>query len=485
MSLQKKKVFFVCSSYDGTPLDGAEFIDKISKKLDTLGIETCGVVTHFKEVKDYFDARNLPCYYLPDFKEKYPIKNLEAELTEIEKKYDITLEKIIVGDFDYNHSNRRKAEEMLLHVFRFWEDVVDKYDLDYVIGGEQRYLNLVGHAVCRKKKAKYLALMRAPFPNTFVLSRDVCGYMTTLQRYWEKNRDKPITAEERRKAEDYIQSILSKEKKNEAFNLYDTTPKINAAKIRFFITRAYKSFFVDRLRTPYSKPWRGLYNYVMRIIRSKVARLLYDRPHKGEKYIFFPLHIEWDSPIIVWNPLFINQLYIIQHISRNLPYGYKLYVKEHPCDTGGTKIRQLYNIKKTRAVRLINPSVDSFELERNAEAIIVIAGTVGWEGLLINKPVINVGRAYYEISDLTWKVCDLSKLDEVIKKALTENRYDRETLLRFITAFMKVSYTGKIGFSQLYYGNESNRDIVLSDENITAVSEGIKKQITEDAYLLD
>ena len=296
------------------------------------------------------------------------------------------------------------------------------------------------------------------------------------------HKDEELADEETREIDAYINSIIKT--RDRPFQI-DSKPRITLAKLRFFMERAYKSFFIERLRTPYSKPWRGLYNYVMKLIRSKLSRFLYSRPDYNEKYIFFPLNVEYDAPVLVWNPIFMNQLFLIEIISRNLPVDYTLYVKEHPNDIGGNSLTKLYKIKKIPKVKLINATEDSHKLIRNSSAVLVVAGTPGWEALLLEKSVIGLGRAYYDPMDIIWKVRDLSKLGDTIKKAITESRYDKNILYRFISAYGKVSYPGMIYFTQLYRSNESNRDFVLSEENIRNVADGIRKQITEDAYLLD
>lgn len=484
MSSKGFKIVIICNSFDGTPLDGAMFIDKVSKKLEKDDFATVSIVTFFKEVEMYFNNKGRECHYVPEGKEKYKINDLKKELREIEERYNTNLEKIMVGDYDYYHHNQKKAQEAMLRIFRFWEDYLNKENPDYILGGGQRFVNLIPYTVCKKRDTKFLIMSNTPFPHTFCFSEDMCGHITTLNKYWELNSEKKLTDEEKTKVEEYINSILSYEKRSEAFYLYDTTPRINLTKLKFFLDRAYKSFFIERLRTPYSQPWRGAYKYAVKIIRSKLSKILYSKPYYNEKYIFFPLHVEWDSPILVWNPLFVNQLFLIRIISRNLPYGVKLYVKEHPCDTGGTEIRQLYRIKRTPNVRLIKPEEDSLELIKKSEVMLVIAGTAGWETLLLGKSLINVGKAYFETPDVTWKVRDLSIIGDIIKSAIEENKYDEERFFRFVSAFMKVSYPGMMNFTQLYYGNESNRDVVLSEENIKNMASGIKKQLTEDAYLL-
>ncbi|MCK4491595.1 MAG: hypothetical protein KAU03_03160 [Candidatus Altiarchaeales archaeon] len=482
MNNKRLKLCLIAGSRDGTQLDGARFNFLVGRRLQGYGFDIC-YVTFSQEIHDYFSRKNEECIYIPEKKEDYTVNNLEKELRGVEEKYECIVEEIFVGDYDYYHSpNREKSLDVMVKIFRFWEDYLEKEKPNYIIGGGQRFIHMIPYTVCKKRDTKFLVLSTTPFPETFCFSENILGHISTLDKYWELNKGKELTNEEIKEVEEYVKSIT--ETKERPFQI-DSTPYVNPAKLRFFLERAYKSFFTERLRTPYSQPWRGAYKYALKIIRSELSKILYSKPDYNEKYIFFPLHVEWDSVMLVWNPLFINQVFLIKILSRSLPSDVTLYVKEHPNDVGGTPLTQLKRIKDTPKVKLIHPQEDSHEIIKNSRSVLVIAGTPGWEGLLMGKTVINVGRTYYEISGLTWGVKDITQLSDIIKKAIKENKENRKTLHRFIAAFQKVTYPGRIYFTQLYYSNEINRDLVLSEENIKNVAAGIKKQLTDDLYLLE
>ncbi|RLA64060.1 MAG: hypothetical protein DRQ88_11530 [Epsilonproteobacteria bacterium] len=479
METRKPRITFIAAPFDGTYEDGAEFLLKVSEKLKE--DFHLSYVTMFKTIHDIFKSKGVGCTYLPDKLGDYylptglphPYRATELHqkhLTAIEEKYGCCVEEILVGDYDQDHSNRREAMENLIKTFWFWEEHIREQKPEYIIGSGQRYINLIAHTLCKKRDTKFLVMSPSPFPNTFYLTEDLRGRFPELNQQVELNYGAELSNAEEETAKRYIKSIINTDKR---YFQPDSTPHLNAAKIKFFLGRAHKSFFIEQLRTPYSKPWRGAYNYALKMIRSKVAKTIYSKPDYTEKYIFFPLHVEWDSPILVWNPLFINQLFLIKIIARSLPSDTTLYVKEHISDIGGTPLTQLKKIQDTPKVKLINPQEDSHKLIKNSEIVLVIAGTAGWEGVLMEKPVISVGNTYY--SKLTWNVRDLTQLQDTIKKARKGTKADTEEVYKFIAAFQKRINPGNISFTQLYYSNKSNREQMLSEENIEKVAEGIRR----------
>jgi len=471
------KIVHVADSFDGTHLDGAKLLFEICRKLKNKKNIKSTCVCHSKEQYNYFQKKKLSSFYYPSIIKKIKIGNLNKELEFIEKKYDCSVEQILVGDYDYNHSvPRKKAFADMVRIFKFWEDFIEKEKPDFILGGGQRFVHLIPYNVCKVKKTKFLTIFSSIIPNTFNITESVKGNLTKLDKYWEDNKDKNLTKKEKEEVKEYIKSIIKKERKP---FVRDSKPKLNPKKIKYALDRIYASFFVERRSTPYLRPWRGIKKYILKIIRSKISKLYYSKPKK-EKYIFFPLHVEWDSPIIVWNPRFIHQERLVELISKNLPAGYKLYVKSHPNDIGGNTLSQLKTIKNLPNVKLLNPSENSHDLIKNSRAVTVIAGTVGWEALLYGKPVIVFGSTYYKNIGSTYNVNNLSKINERIREALKNGKKDKQKLHRFVNAYMENVYPGQMTFSALYYSNKSNRNEVLNQKNIKKISNSLIKGLTSD-----
>ena len=53
------------------------------------------------------------------------------------------------------------------------------------------------------------------------------------------------------------------------------------------------------------------------------------------------------------------------------------------------------NISKLYNVRIIDPSVSTFDLGKAAKATLTVTGTAGWEAYLLGRPVIVLGDVFY------------------------------------------------------------------------------------------
>lgn len=96
---------------------------------------------------------------------------------------------------------------------------------------------------------------------------------------------------------------------------------------------------------------------------------------------------------------FADQFYTINLISRMLPKGSKLLVKEHPsmftrvCDVKARNIYHFKQLNKLENVVLCPLEIDSFKLIDNAKVVLNITGTVALESYVRKTPVILFGRS--------------------------------------------------------------------------------------------
>jgi len=128
----------------------------------------------------------------------------------------------------------------------------------------------------------------------------------------------------------------------------------------------------------------------------------------------------------------------------------------------------LRRIKSIGNVRLISPYVESHDLIRQASAVLSITGTLGWEAVLYEVPVITFGDAFYNAFDLVYRARDVRLLPDLISEAITHFRPDRELLLKFIAAMFLGTYEGF---------RPSTDSYVLTDENIRRVARALVAEL--------
>ncbi len=116
----------------------------------------------------------------------------------------------------------------------------------------------------------------------------------------------------------------------------------------------------------------------------------------GERYIYFPLHLQPELTTSALGGAYADQLSALEILSRMLPEGYWIYVKDNPKQTemqrGPLFFKRLTALKN---VRLVDLGLSSRDLIKASEGVALITGTAGWESLFYGKPVLAFGRAWY------------------------------------------------------------------------------------------
>lgn len=178
-----------------------------------------------------------------------------------------------------------------------------------------------------------------------------------------------------------------------------------------------------------------------RISRTISAKKYYKKLSdiKNEKYFYFPLHFPEDSQLIVRGKPFMSQEFIVEVVSRYIPYPYKLVVKEHPHSRGFYNMKMLKRIHDLHNVILLPPLTNSHLIIPKADAVVVINSTVGFEALLYKKPVISLEDSFYRGLGLTLNVNHLDDLEFIVPKALNWKITD-EMLNEFLLSLYNSSY---------------------------------------------
>ncbi len=124
----------------------------------------------------------------------------------------------------------------------------------------------------------------------------------------------------------------------------------------------------------------------------------------NKNYIYFALHYQPERTSMPEGDVFENQHLMIDILSKSLPKGWFLYVKEHPFQFTRTDIRKMNfrvpafyrRILRYKNVKLVSLETNSKELIQNCQAAVTLTGSTGWEALVNQKPVITfAASAWY------------------------------------------------------------------------------------------
>lgn len=116
-------------------------------------------------------------------------------------------------------------------------------------------------------------------------------------------------------------------------------------------------------------------------------------PDFNEKYVYVPLHY---SPECTSSPqgggIYADQVLFIDILSRSLPKGIRIYVKENPAQSAFGREKEFYDrLRKIRNVKIIRIDTNQQELIQKSLAIATLTGTAGYEGQFFGKPFLMFG----------------------------------------------------------------------------------------------
>ncbi|KLE11780.1 hypothetical protein AF80_00080 [Aliarcobacter butzleri L355] len=192
-----------------------------------------------------------------------------------------------------------------------------------------------------------------------------------------------------------------------------------------------------------------LYDNPIKNYRSKLfkditkSRTIYslDEIESGN-YIFFPLHAEPEIAITNYARFYQNQIEVIRNIALQLPSNFKLLVKEHPRNIGRRSMGYYKKILDIPNVDFVDFYLPSIEVVKKSKLIIVLSGNIGFEAVLLGKPVISLGNTPYNMlpNHIVNYVDNIKYLYDEIKKTIINHQNDSNTIKKYISAVIKNSF---------------------------------------------
>jgi hypothetical protein len=135
--------------------------------------------------------------------------------------------------------------------------------------------------------------------------------------------------------------------------------------------------------------------------------------------VYYPLHTEPETALQAFSPEYFYQLSCIAALSRDLPAGVRLAVKETYAGVGRRPTDFYAQIREFKNVVMIKMMELGPEVIRRADAVATITGTGGFEAAVMGKPVISFGRHnIYNFLPHVLCVTDESELKSQLAAAL-------------------------------------------------------------------
>lgn len=144
----------------------------------------------------------------------------------------------------------------------------------------------------------------------------------------------------------------------------------------------------------------------------------FEDPVEGEKYIYVPLHLIPESTTFVQAPLYVNELNNIEMLSKAIPAGWKIYVKEHQSMVGERAVEFYDKVKKIPNVKLVrfNYYNDPKPWITKSQGVYTVTGTAAYEAALLGKRSIILGEMSCQVIEGINKLNSFRDLSKAVKE---------------------------------------------------------------------
>lgn len=346
------------------------------------------------------------------------------------------------------------------------------------------------YAVAKKLGIKTIDMQVARIGNRFLLTEDFRCF-TGVEKIFEKIRAKKYASPFSKEAKKFLTEF--RRNPRPYFPIFIQFG--NKARLKFLvlhnIIRTLKMVLelakIKLFRTlPAGQksipPFRFFVELIWKKIRGLAALSLCQKPAAGEEYAFFPLQMEPEVGNSILSPVYANYIETARLAAKSLPVRFKLYVKEHPAMRGIRKLSYYRKILQIPNVRLIDDTLSGHSMISSARIVLTNVSTVGWEAILLKKPVITFGNIFYNKLSWVQKCEDPEKLPDLVQKALNfEVRSDDQELLDFLAAIMEDSVPFDFaGIMDKRCSDQEAPQIVRSSEGFEDLARLIAAKIKKD-----
>lgn len=425
-------------------LPEVEFLAPIAKQLITKG-NKIGFILFHEAGAEMLEKENIPffnIYNLIDIIKSAKIDN--DTVNRISNNFNLTnIRQLYMHEvLGYNRSNELELAEKVVAYLQILDNIFSGNSVKCVIqelGGFSA--NQCVYHASRKNNIEHVFYEPSAFSKRIVFNLN--SYYSDIP---DRIMSSQFTDETRKEVEHYLEAYLQNKSMvipfKDKYSFADMTfNKIfnleNARRLKRKILHKY----IQKKREEYDEiGWVIKYSF-LKLIRRILFNSYYRTPDFSDKYIYFPFHVPHDVQLTSRSRLFYFQEGFVEYLSRIIPYGYKLYIKEHPASIGGHSFFVLRKILKQNSnIVLIHSKTNSYDLIKNAALVVSLNSKVGFEAIMQGKKVVVAGDAFYKGKGVTYDVNDLSELESMIAHALNSELQPKKKIIEFLIKVYKWSY---------------------------------------------
>lgn len=402
--------------------------------------------------------------------------DIDKELYKFQLEYNLPINEIIYADRLLINYHEEKRKKVLYLLIRFAINTLQNNKYAVIIGELSSSSDLIFYYLSQYFKVKYLFFWHGRVTNKMEFA-NILGERSGLFELYSKYKEKGLTEEEKKVLYEYYNSLI-KEPVPDYMKFSKETKFKNLFK-KLYIENSHKrikkyldSYRIDNICSADQSPEikDKLYKKLKKLIfpiKSRVLNRYYDNVDLKKLYYLVPLHFQPESSTMTFATYYLNQIAFIENLSKAIPGGTYLYVKEHPAMFANRKINFYKQLKKIPNVKLVHPEYKMDELIDNSSGVVTLTNTTGYEGILADKPVFVFGNVFYSEYDYCYK-CDsfIQFKDYAIKSMKEWDKFKSERLINkdcFILASLKSLKDANLNshlFDTTFFNEENINNIV-------------------------
>lgn len=440
------------------------FFAEIAKKIEAQGHSVYFAVNAKKssilEPLDYIDKSKNSFFF-----DDYMSSNLE-EIKLKKNNINETWGDVFYSDFDrffFHNYNLENNSDYWLEVVKgldcFFEEIINTKEIDIVL--YENVSNSFAYMAYKKiiQSGKiYLGLMSSRIPNRYEIQTSI--YKEELN-FIESLIVNQYDKEEEDWYKDYLSSILSIQPDYMKNNVLNSKITLNSI-FKFKKIRTLYIYLKVFMMTDYyfdyqtGHPIKNLLAMFLLNFKKRknenatkkyyISNIELEKHIKnGEIFFIYPTHYHPESSTSVLASNYTNEFNNILNIHNSLPVGTYLYVKDHISARGVQNEEFYIKIKALPGVRLIDFNYNVKSLIKESQGIITVNSTVGYEAIILGKPVFLLGNVFYERFPNVFKVESFYNLKQCINNFVLASDIE---VKKYILAYYRYTYPGKLLINQ-------------------------------------
>lgn len=376
-----------------------------------------------------------------------------------------------LGSFGYHDRVR-----LLYTLMRYWRAVLDDFEPDVVVFSVIPHMvyDYVLYMYCKHRGIKTLMFESIPVCGMSILMDDFEQPTATARLYHKllaQHTEKDVTLSadlehylrglrgDYREAPEYVRrshseklyrgprgstgSLLSRLVKVERWGDY-ARKQSRIVRAKFAVPNNYLKEPGKRLEES-RMSWLAYRLFRYRAHR-KMTRLfrrynaLAKEPDWDRKYVYVALSYQPERTTSPMGGVYVEQLLMVDMLSKTIPDDWMLYVKEHPTQftaemffrsQSGRPTFYYDDLAAIPKVDLVPMHTDPYRLIDDAQAVAAVTGTVGWETVHRGKPALIFGYPWYRGCEGTFHIDTQEDLMRALERIQSGYRVDENKLRLF------------------------------------------------------